>query len=128
MAATNEEGKSLPIDAAPEIGGQGNGFRPMELLLAGLAGCSAIDILNILNKQKLNPEHFDVEVTGERNHDNVPAVFGRIHVVFSYAGDVPHDKVERAAKLSMEKYCSVSKMLSSTATITHSVQNTGANE
>jgi putative redox protein len=66
MEATNEEGNALQMDGSPDIGGEGKGMRPMQLLLAGIGGCSAIDVILILKKQKQVIESFEVEVEGER--------------------------------------------------------------
>ena len=97
------------------------GVSPMETLLMGLAGCSSIDIIYILKKQKLNPEVLKMEVEGFRKSDEVPALFHTIKIVIYMEGNLPAEKVQRAADLSFEKYCSVSKTLEATASITHKV-------
>lgn len=121
MTALNDDGQTIRMDASPGIGGEGWGLRPMETVLAGLGGCSAIDIISILRKQKQEPEAFEVALEAQRDPSQTPSVFRQIHVIFRYRG-APHDKVVRAAALSMEKYCSVTAMLQATATITHSVE------
>lgn len=109
--ATNEEGAKLELDGPPNLGGDSAYFRPMQTVLAALAGCSAIDVIHILvNKQKEPLEDLDVEVEATRS-ESIPAVFTDIHVTFRASGDIAEKKLMRAVSLSMEKYCSVSKML-----------------
>jgi putative redox protein len=119
MEALNQEGNKLMMDASEEIGGQNSGFRPMQLLLAAVGGCSAIDIINILKKQKQIIEHFDVEVEGEREKIEDYSLFKTICLHFKVKGNVDYDRVEKAIQLSLNKYCSVSKTLEPTATITY---------
>jgi len=118
--AINEDGATLDMDASPEIGGQNLGFRPMQVLLAGLGGCSSIDVISILKKQKQPVLDIRVTIDGERAKNVVPSLFTDIHVHFTLAGDLDEDKVKKAVDLSMDKYCSVAKTLEKTATITHS--------
>jgi putative redox protein len=119
--AENESGATLDMDATPDIGGVNAGLRPMQVLASSLAGCSSIDILNILYKQKQEIEDYSVEVNAERA-DAVPAVFTKIHLSITIKGKVDEDKARRAAQLSFEKYCSVSKMLEPTCQITYDVK------
>ncbi len=119
MEALNQEGNKLIMDASEEIGGQNSGFRPMQLLLAAVGGCSAIDIINILKKQKQIIEHFDVEVDGEREKIEDYSLFKTICLHFKVKGNVDYDRVEKAIQLSLNKYCSVSKTLEPTAKITY---------
>ena len=114
----NENGHLVSIDAGPGIGGQDLGFRSMELLLAGLSGCSSIDILLILKKQRQIVEDYRVVIEGERATDQVPAVFTHIHLKIFLKGKIDSDKAEKAVKLAIEKYCSVANMLQKTARIT----------
>lgn len=104
--ATTEEGTSLTIDGSADIGGEGRGMRPMEVLLTALASCSAMDVLHILRKQRQPISHLDIAVEGARK-DAVPAAYERIHLVFTAHGDVADNKLQRAVALSVEKYCSV---------------------
>lgn len=119
--ARNASGHSCLLDGPPEIGGQGEGMRPMEMLLVSLAGCSAVDVQLILQKGRHRLDELDVEVQGYRA-DAVPAVFTDIEIVFRASGDFDEAKLQRAADLSMEKYCSVAKMLSPTVQIAHRVE------
>lgn len=119
--ASNESGSTIDIDAAPAIGGTNQGPRPMELLIMGLGGCSGIDLLSILRKQKIEPEGVEISINAEREKDAIPSLFTEIHVEYKIKGDVDLTKAQRAAQLSMEKYCSAAKTLEKTAKITHSV-------
>jgi len=118
--AKNETGNSVFLDASPAMGGSGHGVRPMELLLMGLGGCSGIDVISILNKQRQNIGTFKVTIDGERETGNDANVFKKIHIHFEVSGDVESEKLERAIELSLDKYCSVAKTLKETAEITHS--------
>ena len=114
----NEHGNLVHTDGSPAIGGEGKGARPMELLLMSLASCSSIDVVEILKKMRQPLEDLQVEVTGERTAGEVPAVFKKIHLAFHLAGQLKSEKVEEAIRLSVEKYCSVARMLEKTAEIT----------
>jgi len=120
MKATNEDGASTHIDGAPSIGGENKGLRPMQLLLAGIGGCSTMDIVSILNKQKQHLEDIKVIVDGDREKEKTPSLFEKVHVHFILSGNLDEKKVERAVDLSMKTYCSVSKIIEKTALITYS--------
>jgi len=122
LEAVNEQGKTVQIDASPDIGGTNQGMRPMQLLLSAMGGCSTIDIINILKKQKQPLRDIKITVTGEREKDVVPSLFVEVHTHFRLYGDLDRDKVERAVSLSVDKYCSVAKTLSHKAKITHSFE------
>lgn len=123
FTATNEENNTVKMDASPSIGGEGTGFRPMEILLAGLGGCSGIDVVNILQKKKQAFDKFEVEVNGHRDANQVPSLFQEIDVEFSIEGnDIQNEKVISAVQLSMDKYCSVAKTLEKTATIRYTIR------
>lgn len=111
------EGYSLDLDANPQHGGQGAGARPKDLLLTSLAGCTAMDVISILRKMKAEPDYLEVEASGELSDDH-PRVFTSLHLSYRIRGDVPKAKVEKAAKLSQERYCGVSAMLAKAAPIT----------
>ena len=121
MEASNEDGNTIQMDSSPEIGGEGKGMRPMQLLLAAVGGCSAIDVVLILKKQKQVIETFEIEVEGEREKIEEYSLFRDICIHFKFTGKVDLDKAERAVKLSVDKYCSVSKTLEPTAKITYKV-------
>ena len=118
--ATNEQGNKAEMDGSPAIGGENKGVRPMEMLIMGLGGCSGIDILSILRKQKIEPLEFTMKIDAEREADVIPSLFRKIHINFYFKG-VDKDKADRAIKLSLEKYCSVAKTLEATAEITYSL-------
>jgi putative redox protein len=122
LKATNSEGQSLLMDAAPEIGGSNKGMRPMQLLLSALGGCSSVDIINILKKQRQDLKDFKVEIEAEREEGKTPSLFTQIHVHFILTGKIEPHKVKKAIKLSMEKYCSVSRILEKSATIKYSFE------
>ena len=119
LRATNEQGRSVETDGSPAIGGSNKGMRPMQLLLAGIGSCSSIDIISLLNKQRQQLDDIKVTVTAEREKDVAPALFTEIHVHFELYGPLDEKKVERAVALSMDKYCSVTRILEKTANITY---------
>jgi putative redox protein len=125
LLATNEDGNEVHMDSSPDIGGEGNGIRPMQMLLAAVGGCSSIDVILILKKQKQEIENFEVEVEGDKVKVEDHSVFKNIVLHFKIDGNVDRDKAERAIQLSMEKYCSVSKILQPTANITHKLTVNG---
>jgi putative redox protein len=122
MAASNEQGNTVHIDASPDIGGTNQGMRPMQLLLAALGGCSSIDVVSILKKQRQPLRDIKVTVTGEREPDATPSLYTEVHAHFRLFGDLDRDKAEKAVSLSVEKYCSVAKTLEKTAKVTYSVE------
>ena len=115
-------GHGLILDARPEFGGRNLGPSPMELLLIGAGGCTAIDVVSILRKAREAVEDVEVRLSGERA-ETTPKVFTAIDMRFGVTGrGVKARNVERAIKLSAEKYCSATAMLGQTATITHSFE------
>jgi putative redox protein len=122
--ATGSSSVKVHIDGSPEIGGQGLGVRPMELVLTALASCSSLDLISILKKQRQEIQDFSVNVEGERA-DKVPAVFTKIHMDFNLSGQVDQAKADKAAELAVKKYCSVHDMLAAGGVeITYSVNIT----
>lgn len=120
MEAKNEEGGIIRMDGTRSIGGLEGGFSPMQLLLAGVGGCSAIDIINILKKQKQELKNLRITVDADRVKKDTYSKFEKIHLHFDFKGILDPSKVERAIHLSLDKYCSVSKILEQTSAITHS--------
>ena len=117
--AIAESGHKVMMDASPAAGGENKGSRPMELLLMGLGGCSSIDVMLMLQKSRQDVTDCKAVIEAERA-DAVPAVFTHIHVHFIVTGKGLSAKhVERAIKLSAEKYCSASIMLAKAVEITH---------
>ncbi|HQW95186.1 MAG: OsmC family protein [Saprospiraceae bacterium] len=117
MEAVNEEGNTIMMDGSPSIGGANLGMRPMQLLLAAIGGCSAIDVIHILKKQRQDITSFSVEVDGMSEPVDDYSLYRNITVLFRIKGNVDVKKAQKAAQLSFEKYCSVSKTLEHTANI-----------
>lgn len=115
-------GHTVTMDAAPEVGGENKGPRPTEMVLSAAGTCSAIDIVDILRKMRLNVEEFAMEIQGERAEDH-PRRFTKVHMHYVLKGDLPVEKVRRAVQLSVDKYCSVSNSLN--ARITSSFEING---
>ena len=112
-------GHAVVMDGPPENGGRNLGVRPMEMLLLGMGGCTAFDVVHILQRARQPVLDCVVEMDAERAEE-APKVFTRIHVHFIVAGrGLAEKQVERAVALSAEKYCSASIMLGKSATITH---------
>lgn len=114
-----ESGHAVVMDGPPDSGGKNLGPRPMEMLLLGLGGCSAFDVVHILRKSRLDVRDCVAEIDATRAETD-PKVFTKIHVRFIVTGKALDPKrVEQAVKLSAEKYCSASIMLGKVAEITH---------
>ena len=110
--AGNEEGGLIRIDGNTEVGGLEGGISPMQLLLAGIGGCSAIDVLSILKKQKQEPDSITVVIDGNKQSTGEGySEFKTIHMHYKLSGELDEKKVQRALDLSITKYCSVSKAL-----------------
>jgi len=122
MEAINEQGNTIHMDASPDVGGQNLGMRPMQMLLAAMGGCSVIDIISILKKQRQDLKDVKVTVTGEREKDVVPALYTEVHAHFRLFGNIDKDKADKAVTLSVEKYCSVAKTLEKSAKVTYSFE------
>jgi putative redox protein len=119
MLGESGSGHGVVMDGPPELGGRNVGVRPMEMLLLGMGGCTQFDVLLILRKARQQVTDCVVELTAERAETD-PKVFTRIHAHFIVTGQgLDPRQVERAIKLSAEKYCSASIMLGATAAITH---------
>jgi len=112
-------GHSVVMDGAPEAGGRDLGIRPLEMMLLGLGGCTAFDVVSILHKSRQQISDCEVEIEAERATE-IPKVFTQIHMHFIVSGrELDETKVSKAIALSADKYCSASRMLEKTATITH---------
>ncbi len=120
MEAENETEGKIRIDGNRTIGGLEGGMSPMEMLLAGAAGCSAIDVISILDKQRQELTDLSVAVMGDREKlKEGYSVYHSIHLHFELAGNLDEKKVARALELSITKYCSVSKALEKGSKITY---------
>ena len=120
FVCTNERGNEVHLDGSASIGGEGKGASPMETVLMAVAGCSSIDIVSLLKKMRQPLEDLKVEVEGIRHEDRIPKTFKKINIHFIVTGDLDETKVEKAVRMSMETYCSVSKMLEKAAEISWS--------
>jgi putative redox protein len=109
--ARDASGHTARMDSSPETGGQEFGIRPMQMLLMGLGGCSGIDIVSILKKQRQTVEGFSMVIDGDREKGKEPSLWEKVHIVFQLKGAIDPDKAQKACALSMEKYCSVAATL-----------------
>lgn len=105
--ARDAKGHTARMDSSPETGGGEFGIRPMQMLLMGLGGCSGIDIVSILKKQRQTVEDFRMIIDGEREKGKEPSLWESAHIIFLLKGNIDPDKAKKACELSMEKYCSV---------------------
>ncbi len=122
MIAETGSGHLIAMDGAPEAGGRNLGARPMELLLAGTAGCTTFDIVLILKRGRHEISGCDVQIQADRAETD-PKVFTKINMHFIVTGkNLKPEAVERAVNMSAEKYCSASIMLGKTAAITHTFE------
>ncbi len=126
IEAVNQSGKSIQLDASPDVGGGDLGMRPMQALLAALGACTEIDVIGILQKQRADLADIQLTVRGERAIDQIPAVFTRIHIHYAFMGNLDVGQLKRAIDLSLGKYCSVAAMLRKTANITYSLELNGS--
>lgn len=122
MEATNELGNSIRMDATPELGGHDSAMRPMQVLLASMGGCSAIDVVSILRKKRQTLKDIRISIQGEREAGKEPSLYRNIKIHFTLYGQIEPSAAEQAVGLSMEKYCSVAKTLENTAEISHSFE------
>jgi putative redox protein len=111
FVTTDEAGQQITMDIPVDQGGHGNGVRPMQALLSALGGCSAVDIVMILKKQKETIEYFEMIIDGERQVGKEPALWETIHIVFKLKGTMSQERAEKACTLSIDKYCSVAATL-----------------
>ena len=113
---SSASGEKAILDGPASIGGGDEGLRPMEMVLGGLAGCSSFDILLILNKSRQTVTSFKVDIKAKRREE-IPKIFTEIELNYLVGGEVEEKHLKRAIDLSIEKYCSVSKMLEQTVKI-----------
>ncbi|MEO6904139.1 MAG: OsmC family protein [Bacteroidia bacterium] len=109
--AKSETGNNAFMDVSVDIGGHNKGVRPMQMLIMGLGGCSAIDIVMILKKQKQQIDDFEISIDALRDDGKDFSLWKKIEIHFKLTGKIEKDKAERAIQLSLSKYCSVSKTL-----------------
>lgn len=109
--AIDAAGHTIRLDSNSESGGINFGVRPMQSLLMGLGGCSGIDIVSILKKQRQTIDGFKMKISGEREKGKEPSLWETIHIIFELQGDIDQAKATRACELSIDKYCSVAETL-----------------
>ena len=120
---TDEAGKTMVMDIPKDQGGHGGGVRPMQALLSAMGGCSGVDVVMILKKQKETIEQFEMVISGERAVGKEPALWETVNIVFKLKGSMSQEKAEKACALSIDKYCSVAATLRAAgAIITWSVE------
>lgn len=118
---SNDEGAKVVVDATPSIGGKNKGLTPMQLLAGSLAGCMSIDVISILNKLKIEPSYFAIEIQAAKK-EGQPSPFSAINLKFIVGRNVPQVKLERAIDLSLEKYCSVYFSLNKEILVTFEIE------
>jgi len=114
--AKDENGHAVRMDSNPESGGQNFGVRPMQMLLMGLGGCSAIDVIMILKKQRQEVRDYKMIIKGDREVGKEPSLWKNITIEFHIYGKVDEDKAKKAVDLSLNKYCSVAATLTGSGT------------
>ena len=121
FVAESGSGSTFTMDGSPDVGGRNLGARPMEVVLLGMGGCTAIDVVSMLKKQRQDIRDVVVELDADRA-DDYPKVFNRVKVIYRVRGkNLNKALVERAVKLSDEKYCSATAMIRKSAEITHDI-------
>jgi len=120
FSGVNAHGNTIQMDGSSEENSQGTS--PMELILMAIAGCSGIDVQHILKKQRQHAETLDIEVEGERKQHETYSAYTKIDVLFKMTGDVDADKAIKAVDLSMQQYCSVSKLVEQTCPINYQLE------
>ena len=114
-------GHKIVVDAVESVGGRNRGPRPKPLLLASLAGCTAMDVISILDKMRVKVDAFNVEVIAEQTEEH-PKVYSQIKLLYKFKGkDLPMDKLQKAVDLSQERYCGVSAMLRKASELTFEI-------
>lgn len=125
MVGFTDSGHQVPMDAKKIVGGLESAAAPMELLLQSLIGCTAMDVVSILKKMKVNYDLFEVHETNERAEAH-PKIYTKIHLTFKFEGkDLDTEKLKKAVYLSKDRYCSVSAMLKPTVEISHEITVNG---
>jgi putative redox protein len=121
FVAESGSGHTFTMDGAPDVGGRNLGARPMEVMLMGMGGCTAIDVVSMLKKQRQDIEGVEVSMVAERADDH-PKVFTEVRLVYTVRGrKLNKALVDRAVSLSDEKYCSATQMFKKTAKVTHEI-------
>lgn len=122
LEARNESGQTVQSDGATSIGGSHLGMRPMEMLISSLGSCSAIDVISFLRKMRQPLEDIQIRIEADREADQTPSLFTEVRMHYILKGSMDPKKVEKAISLSVDKYCSVARILEKTARITWSYE------
>lgn len=118
----NVDGHAIMIDAKEEHGGMNQGPRPKPMMMVALAGCTSMDVIAILNKMKVELDHFKIIVEGELTEEH-PKQYKSMHIIYEFKGkDLPPDKLKRAIELSQEKYCGVSATFRKAMNLTYEIR------
>ena len=119
---TEVNGHKIILDADEKVGGGNKGPRPKPLMLAALGGCTAMDVVSILRKMRINFETVNVKVDGELT-ENHPKHFYKMHITYEFTGkDLPLEKLEKAISLSQDRYCGVSYSYAKAMEITYEIK------
>jgi len=119
---TEMDGHKVILDADPSVGGEDKGVRPKPLMLLSLAGCTAMDVISILKKMRVDVDDFNVRVEADMTEEH-PKHYTKMHVIYTFKGkDLPKDKIEKAVSLSDEKYCGVSAVYRKALELTHEIR------
>jgi putative redox protein len=119
---TEMNGHKVILDADPSVGGEDKGVRPKPLMLLSLAGCTAMDVISILKKMRVDVDDFNVRVEADMTEEH-PKHYTKMHVIYTFKGkDLPKDKIEKAVSLSDEKYCGVSAVYRKALELTHEIR------
>lgn len=115
-------GHHILMDAMPEVGGEDKGARPKELMLASLAGCTGMDVISILKKMRVNPDHFNIQVEADVTEEH-PKHYVKMHIIYEFAGeDLKEEQLRKAIDLSQERYCGVSHVYRKSMEITYEIR------
>lgn len=118
----NVKGHTINLDAESNVGGENLGVPPKPLMLVALGGCTAMDVISILKKMRVDVEDFNVEVKGELTEEH-PKYFFKVHVIYQFKGkDLPLDKLQKAISLSEERYCGVSAVYKKVMEVTSEIK------
>lgn len=120
--ATNERGHAVFIEGGLSAGGEDMAPSPTEYLLMSQAACTAIDVVELLKKMRQRLEHLEIETEGQRAQNQIPRIFTNIHLHYKLYGDIKSSKADKAISMSIQKYCTVSKMIDQVARITYSFE------
>ncbi len=120
--ASNERGHTVMVEGGRSVGGEDQAPYPTELFMISQAACTAVDVIDLLRKMRQPVQHLEIELDGQRAQDQVPKLFTEIHLHYKLYGDIQSSKADKAISLSIEKYCTVTKMIDQVAKITYTFE------